>query len=99
VVALWQREKFSPVGNRNTGRPARDLVKMASLWYHCILLKTFGRISRSSLKPKLGMNVTPHNLKLLKMAVFWFIAPCSLVEVSDVLAVSLQGDDGGLKRL
>lgn len=45
------------------------------------------------------MNVTPHNLKLLKMAVFWFIAPCSLVEVSDVLAVSLQGDDGGLKRL
>jgi hypothetical protein len=36
------------------------------------------------------------------MAVFWVVAPCNLVEVSEVLAASIiraMADDGGSKDL
>jgi hypothetical protein len=38
----------------------------------------------------------------LKIAVFWIVAPCSLVkftDVSGVLAASITPDDGGSKHI
>jgi hypothetical protein len=39
----------------------------------------------------------------MKMAVFWVVVPCNLVDVSEVLAASIirthRPDDGGSKHL